>query len=113
MTDYNVEVTRTVAAPVATAYAAWTESDLVKQWWGPTGFTCPVARMDVREGGVSLVAMRAPAEFGGGDLYNTWAYSLVVPRSARPRWACPATYRRRCRTWSRSRRSTTRAAGSR
>jgi uncharacterized protein YndB with AHSA1/START domain len=79
MTGYNVEVTRTVPAPVATAYAAWTDSDLVRRWWGPTGFTCPVARMDVREGGVSLVAMRAPAEFGGGDLYNTWTYTRVVP----------------------------------
>ena len=81
MTDYNVEVTRIVAAPVDTAYAAWTESDRVRQWWGPTGFTCPVARMDVREGGVSLVAMRAPAEFGGGDFYNTWTYTRVVPKA--------------------------------
>jgi uncharacterized protein YndB with AHSA1/START domain len=35
--------------------------------------------MDVREGGTSLVCMRAPAEFGGQDLYNTWTYTEVVP----------------------------------
>jgi uncharacterized protein YndB with AHSA1/START domain len=52
---------------------------MVKQWWGPTGFTCPVAKMDFREGGTSLVCMRAPAEFGGQDMYNTWAYRKIVP----------------------------------
>jgi uncharacterized protein YndB with AHSA1/START domain len=35
--------------------------------------------MDVREGGSSLVCMRAPAEYGGQDLYNTWTYRVVVP----------------------------------
>ena len=53
--------------------------DLVRGWWGPTGFTCPVAQMDVRVGGTSLVAMRAPADYGGGDIFNTWTYSKVEP----------------------------------
>lgn len=75
----EVRAARVFPVPVEVAYAAWTESDLVKQWWGPAGFTCPVAAMDVRGGGVSLVAMRAPAEFGGGDMYNTWTYTRVDP----------------------------------
>ncbi|MCB0084547.1 MAG: SRPBCC domain-containing protein [Caldilineaceae bacterium] len=29
----------------------WTDPDQVKQWYGPTGFTVPVANMDVRVGG--------------------------------------------------------------
>jgi uncharacterized protein YndB with AHSA1/START domain len=49
------------------------------RWWGPTGFTSPLARMDFREGGASLVCMRAPQEFGGQDYYNTWAYTKIVP----------------------------------
>jgi uncharacterized protein YndB with AHSA1/START domain len=49
------------------------------KWWGPEGFSSPVARMDFREGGVSLVCMRAPQEFGGQDMYNTWAYRKIVP----------------------------------
>ncbi len=76
---YEVRASRTFPVPVERAYAAWTESELVRQWWGPAAFTCPVARMDVREGGVSLLAMRAPAEYGGGDLYNTWTYTRVEP----------------------------------
>jgi hypothetical protein len=35
--------------------------------------------MDVRVGGTSLVCMRAPNEFGGQDLYNTWTYEVVAP----------------------------------
>ena len=46
---------------------------------GPQGFTCPVARMDFREGGTSLVCMRAPQEYGGQDTYSTWTYTKIVP----------------------------------
>jgi uncharacterized protein YndB with AHSA1/START domain len=35
--------------------------------------------MDVREGGKSLVCMRAPKEFGGHDMYSTWTYTKIVP----------------------------------
>ena len=76
---FEVRATRVFPVPVEAAYAAWTEPDRVKQWWGPTGFTCPVAALDVRSGGVSLVAMRAPADTGGGTMYNTWGYTLVDP----------------------------------
>lgn len=44
-----------------------------------TSFTSPLAKMDFREGGVSLVCMRAPKEFGGFDMYNTWTYTKIVP----------------------------------
>jgi uncharacterized protein YndB with AHSA1/START domain len=73
----DLVVTRVIAAPVERVWKAWTDSELVMQWWGPKGFTCPVARMDVREGGVSLVCMRAPKEFGGQDMYNTWTYEKI------------------------------------
>jgi uncharacterized protein YndB with AHSA1/START domain len=77
----DLVVTRVFAAPVEWAWKAWSDSELVMQWWGPTGFTCPVARMDFREGGTSLVCMRAPKEFGGRDMYNTWTYEKIVPMS--------------------------------
>ncbi|PWC06635.1 SRPBCC family protein [Mycetocola zhujimingii] len=76
---FEVRVTREFPVPVDSAYAAWTTPELLMQWWGPLGFTCPVANLDVRVGGVSLVAMRAPAQFGGGDMFNTWTYTLVDP----------------------------------
>ena len=75
----NVTVNRVIDAPVDQVWKAWTDSNYVKQWWGPTGFTCPVAEMDFREGGTSLLCMRAPKEFGGLDMYNTWTYRKIVP----------------------------------
>jgi uncharacterized protein YndB with AHSA1/START domain len=78
-TTHDMAMTRTFDAPVEDVWRAWTEPELVKRWWGPTGFTAPIAEMDVRKGGTSLVCMRAPAEFGGQDLYNTWTYVTVIP----------------------------------
>jgi uncharacterized protein YndB with AHSA1/START domain len=78
-TTRDLVVTRVFNAPVARVWRAWTEPEQVMRWWGPMGFTCPVARMDVRVGGTSLVAMRAPVEFGGQDMYNTWSHTAVVP----------------------------------
>jgi uncharacterized protein YndB with AHSA1/START domain len=75
----NVVVTRVFDAPVEQVWRAWTDSQQVMRWWGPAGFTSPVAKMDVREGGTSLVCMRAPSELGGQDIYNTWTYHEVIP----------------------------------
>jgi uncharacterized protein YndB with AHSA1/START domain len=76
---HDMVLTRTFYAPVEEVWRAWTEPELVRRWWGPTGFTAPLAEMDVREGGTSLVCMRAPAEFGGQDMYNTWTFATVIP----------------------------------
>jgi uncharacterized protein YndB with AHSA1/START domain len=75
----NVFVTRGFDAPVSEVWKAWSDPAYVMQWWGPTGFTCPLAEMDFREGGTSLVCMRAPQEFGGQNMYNTWTYQKIVP----------------------------------
>src|SRR5215475_7055071 len=75
----DVVARRTYPAPVEVVWAAWTAPDVIRQWWGPEGFSCPLARMDVREGGVSLLSMQAPPQYGGGQTYNTWSYSVVEP----------------------------------
>ena len=74
----NVVVTRVFDAPLEQVWRAWVEPEMVKQWWGPTGFSCPVADMDFHEGGTSLVCMRAPKEYGGQDMYNTWTYTKII-----------------------------------
>ena len=77
---HDVVMTRLFDAPVERAWKAWSDPEDVRQWWGPTGFTCPRADMDFREGGTSLVCMRAPQEYGGQELYNTWTYSRIEPQ---------------------------------
>ena len=76
---YDVVVTRVFDAPVEQVWKAWSESEHVMRWWGPTGFTSPMAKMDFRVGGKSLVCMRAPKEFGGQDMFNTWTYQKIDP----------------------------------
>jgi uncharacterized protein YndB with AHSA1/START domain len=72
----DLMVTRTFDAAVEKVFNAWSAADLVKKWWQPNGFTTPIANMDFREGGKSLVCMRTP---DGHDMYNTWTYSKIVP----------------------------------
>ena len=76
---YDVISTRQFKAPVAEVWRAWSEPSYVSQWWGPDGFTSPSAELDFRVGGTSLVCMRAPADYGGQDFYNTWTYRRIEP----------------------------------
>jgi uncharacterized protein YndB with AHSA1/START domain len=76
---HNMVLTRVFDAPIEQVWHAWSDSGQVMQWWGPTGFTAPVARMDFREGGTSLVCMKAPPELGGQEWCNTWTYQRIVP----------------------------------
>lgn len=73
---HNMVTSRTFDAPVEQVWKGWSEESLVRQWWGPTGFTAPVVKMDFRVGGTSLVCMRSPEGF---DIYNTWTYTRIVP----------------------------------
>jgi uncharacterized protein YndB with AHSA1/START domain len=76
---YDVVITRVLDVPVGEAWMAWSDPEYVTRWWGPAGFTSPSAEMDFRVGGASLVCMRAPAEYGGQDMYNTWTYTRIDP----------------------------------
>jgi uncharacterized protein YndB with AHSA1/START domain len=77
----TVDVTRTFDASIEQVWNAWTKDELVKRWWGPHGFTCPAARLDVRVGASSLVAMRPPGALAAQDMYSTWTYEDVLPMS--------------------------------
>lgn len=75
---WDLVVTRIFNAPVASVWKAWSNPEFVMKWWGPTGFSSPTCKMNFKEGGTTLVCMRAPKEFGGQDMYNTWAYKKIV-----------------------------------
>jgi uncharacterized protein YndB with AHSA1/START domain len=77
--QHDLVMSRVFDAPVEQVWNAWCDPEQVMRWWGPTGFTSPSAKIDFREGGLSLVCMRAPADFGGQDMYSTWAYTQIVP----------------------------------
>lgn len=72
----KMTITRTFNASVEKVWNAWSRSELVKRWWGPVSFIAPVADIDFRVGGVSLVCMRSP---DGLEIYNTWTYTRIDP----------------------------------
>lgn len=75
----DIVITRVLNAPVATVWNLWTDPDSVPGWWGPEDYTCPLARIDLREGGAYLFAMRAPAEQGGAVSYTGGVYTRIEP----------------------------------
>lgn len=81
MPTQDLVFTRTFNVPVERVWQAWTDPELVKQWWGPDGFSCPLARIDFREGGTSLLAMHAPAELHMPDAYSIWTYTKITPNA--------------------------------
>lgn len=74
--DRDLVITRIIPAPRAKLYRAWTEPELLRQWFAPAPYTTPVAELDVRPGGSSLIVMRDP---DGNDLPNRGVYLEVVP----------------------------------
>jgi uncharacterized protein YndB with AHSA1/START domain len=68
-------LSRLIAAPRAKLYRAWTEPELLKQWYAPLPYTTPVAELDVRPGGACLIVMRDPE---GRDWPNPGVYLDVV-----------------------------------
>ena len=53
--DVNFVITRVFNAPREKVWRAWTEREQLMQWFGPKGFTMPVAHMDFRPGGFFIM----------------------------------------------------------
>ena len=69
-------ITKIFDAPRELVWKAWTDPKYVMRWWGPTGFTAPVCRMDFRVGGTFLYCMRAP---DGQEFWNAGEYHEIIP----------------------------------
>jgi uncharacterized protein YndB with AHSA1/START domain len=67
---------RILDAPRAAVWRAWTEPELLKQWFCPAPWTVARAELDVRPGGASLIVMQGPE---GQEMPNPGVYLEVVP----------------------------------
>ena len=56
--DRELMLTRLIDAPREKLYRAWTDANLLKQWFAPLPYTTPSAELDVRPGGAALIVMR-------------------------------------------------------
>jgi uncharacterized protein YndB with AHSA1/START domain len=59
--DLVVAIVRTIEAPRADVFRAWTDPDELRRWWGPGEFTCPEAQVDLRPGGSYRLVMQPTA----------------------------------------------------
>lgn len=55
---------RTYSAPITDVWRAWTEPELLRQWWGPEKTTIDECEVDLRVGGRIRIVMEAGAEMG-------------------------------------------------
>lgn len=78
MASDTLLVIRLFDAPRDHVWQAWTVPEQLQRWWGPQGFTCPVARIDLRVGGRYLNCMRAP---DGQDYWSTGTYREIITGS--------------------------------
>jgi uncharacterized protein YndB with AHSA1/START domain len=58
--DTEITLVRLFDAPRDLVWRAWTDPEVLRQWWGPKGFTNPVCEIDVQRGGKIRIHMRAP-----------------------------------------------------
>jgi uncharacterized protein YndB with AHSA1/START domain len=73
--DRELVISRIIDAPPERVFKAWTDPELLKQWFAPLPYTTPIAELDVRPGGANLIVMRGP---DGNDLPNRGVYLEVV-----------------------------------
>ncbi|MCK4897730.1 MAG: SRPBCC domain-containing protein, partial [Anaerolineales bacterium] len=72
-----VVIERTFDAPKDIIWQMWTAPEHFKKWYGPKGFTVPVADMDMRVGGKRLICMASPD--GSMKMWTTGEYTEIVP----------------------------------
>ena len=73
--QHELVLTRLIDAPREKLFRAWTEPELMKQWFCPRPWTTPVIETDVRPGGSSYILMRGP---DGTEMPNRGVYLEVV-----------------------------------
>jgi uncharacterized protein YndB with AHSA1/START domain len=56
-------------------WKAWTEREQLMQWFGPKGFTMPVAQLDFRPGGSLHYCLRGP---DGKEMWGKFTYREIV-----------------------------------
>ncbi|WP_026870206.1 SRPBCC family protein [Inquilinus limosus] len=73
--DRELVLTRLIDAPREKLFRAWTEPELMKQWFVPRPWTTPVIEVDLRPGGSNLIVMRSPE---GNEFPNRGVYLEII-----------------------------------
>jgi uncharacterized protein YndB with AHSA1/START domain len=76
-TKEGLVIERSFAAPAELIWRMWTQPEHFKNWYGPKGFSVPVAEMDVRVGGRRLICMASPD--GSMKMWTVGEFKEIVP----------------------------------
>jgi uncharacterized protein YndB with AHSA1/START domain len=77
--DRVLEMERFIKATPDRVFEAWTNPELLLQWWGPEGFDTPFHSLDVRTDGAWETTMRSPE----GKLHHISGVYRVIERPIR------------------------------
>ena len=71
-------ITRVFDAPLENVWRAWTEKDLLDQWWAPKPFSSKTKIMDFKVGGRRFYAMVSP---DGQEHWSVQKYTSISPKT--------------------------------
>lgn len=74
--DRELVITRLIDAPRWKVYRAWTDPEIIVQWFTPPPWKTISAEMDLRAGGSSLIMMQGP---DGTEAPNAGVFLEVIP----------------------------------
>ena len=74
----TVNIKREFNASLANVWSAWTETEILDQWWAPAPFTSKTKRMDFTEGGHRLYAMVGPEN---QERWGILDYTSISPKT--------------------------------
>ncbi len=77
--NLRVTIERSFDAPRDLVWAAWTEAELLDQWWGPKPCRAETKSMDFSEGGRWLYAMVIP---GVGKKWDSKSFLKIDPKDS-------------------------------
>lgn len=72
----ELQVIKTLNAPVELVWKAWTDPVHIANWWGPNGFSNTIRTMEVKDGGEWLFTMHSP---DGKNYPNKSLFVEIVP----------------------------------
>jgi uncharacterized protein YndB with AHSA1/START domain len=75
-TDREIVLTRVFDAPRKLVFEAFTKPELLKQWFGPRGWSLVVCEVDLKVGGGFRFVLRGP---DGKDMGMRGVYREIVP----------------------------------
>lgn len=74
----TVNIKREFKASLPDVWSAWTEAEILDQWWAPAPFKSQTKSMDFKEGGRRLYAMVGPE---GEERWSSFDYTSIAPKT--------------------------------